>query len=233
MSTLALSLDQLPLQRATALPAPTGVIRGSDIEQHYHPTLSGLIPLLGGYGLKRSVPYLVESSTSLALAMLAGASAAGAWSAIVGMPQLGTQAAAAMGIDLDRLALVPDPGHRWLDVVAILCDALDVVLVRAPGQPRSADVGRISARLRGRGCTLIVLGQSWLGAHQRLTIGRSTWLGMGQNGHGHLAARHALVTASGKGTPHVEHLWLPAPDGTVRRYIGDASASSDRLRLVP
>lgn len=233
MSTLALSIDQLPLQRASALPKLAGLSKASDIEQHYHPTLPGLMPLLGGYGLRRAVPYLVEASTSLALAMMAGASAAGAWSAVVGMPQLGTQAAAAMGIDLDRLALVPDPGHQWLDVVTILCDALDVVLVRAPAAPRTADLARISARLRNRGCTLIVLGKSWPGAHQRLTIGRSTWVGMGSGGHGHLAARHALVTASGKGAPHVEQLWLPAPDGTVCRYVAEHPVPHERLRLVP
>lgn len=226
----ATALADLPLQRASALhsPARPEVVTGADIAERYQPTLPGLTRLLGGYGLKRGVPYLVESSTSLAMAMLAGPSGAGSWSAAIGLPSLGTQAAESMGIDLTRLALVPDPGAHWLDVVATLCDALDVVVVRPLGRPRDADVRRIAARMRQRGATLIVLGSSWPGSELRLAVGRSTWLGLHSDGHGHLAARHAPVTASGKGRPYVEHMWLPAPDGSVGPYDGESASLPEK-----
>lgn len=231
----AAALADLPLQRASSLSAATSspsvvppeVIPGSEVAKRYQPTLPGLIGLLGGTGLKRGVTYLVESSTSLAMAMLAGPSEAGAWSAAIGLPSFGTHAAECLGIDLDRLALVPDPGEHWLDVVATLSDALDVLVVHPPGRPRDADVRRIAARMRQRGSTLIVLGSSWPGSELRLTVGRSTWLGLDRDGHGHLAARHAPVTASGRGRPYVERMWLPAPDGTVRPY-----EPSTALRVV-
>lgn len=231
----AAALADLPLQRASSLPATTSspipispeIIPGSEIAKRYQPTLPGLTGLLGGAGLKRGATYLVESSTSLAMAMLAGPSSAGAWSAAIGLPSFGTHAAECLGIDLDRLALVPDPGEHWLDVVATLSDALDVLVVHPPGRPRDADVRRIAARMRQRGSTLIVLGSSWPGSELRLTVGHSTWLGIDRDGHGHLAARHAPVTASGKGRPYVERMWLPAPDGTVRPY-----EPSTTLRVV-
>ena len=230
------ALAELPLQRASSLStAPRAlaagaheVIPGSEIAERYQPTLPGLTGLLGRNGLKRGATYLVESSTSLAMAMLAGPSGAGAWSAAVGLPSFGTHAAESLGIELTRLALIPDPGEHWLDVIATLADALDALVVRPPGRPRDADVRRIAARTRQRGSTLIVLGSSWPGSELRLTVGHSTWLGLDHDGHGHLAARHAPVTASGKGRPHVQHMWLPAPDGTVRPYEPGATLRAVR-----
>lgn len=233
ISTLALA--DLPLRRASALSATTSppsgtppeIIPGSRVVKRHHPTLPGLTGLLGRDGLKRGATYLVESSTSLAMAMLAGPSGAGAWSAAIGLPSFGTHAAESLGIDLTRLALIPDPGEHWLDVIATLADALNVLVVRPQGRPRDTDVRRIAARMRQRGSTLIVLGSSWPGSELRLTVGHSTWLGLDHDGHGHLAARHAPVTASGKGRPHVQRMWLPAPDGAVRPY-----EPSTALRVV-
>src|SRR5690349_19612437 len=77
------------------------------------PELSGLLP---GRGLRRGStvaiavgPASAAGSTSLLLAMLAAASRAGSWCAVVGVPALGLLAAAESGIALDRLALVPNP----------------------------------------------------------------------------------------------------------------------------
>src|SRR5690606_11244338 len=50
-----------------------------------------------------------QGSTSLALAVLAGPSAAGSWAAVVGVPALGLAAAAGFGVDLGRLVLVAPP----------------------------------------------------------------------------------------------------------------------------
>ena len=60
--------------------------------------------------------YTVDSA-SLALALLAGPSAAGGWCGVVGVGDFGVEAAQALGVDLDRTVLVPDPGDQWLEVV--------------------------------------------------------------------------------------------------------------------
>ncbi|NBH10575.1 hypothetical protein GTY80_45970, partial [Amycolatopsis sp. SID8362] len=68
-----------------------------------------------------------HGSTSLLLALLAPATAAGSWAAVVGLPSLGLAAAAEHGADLSRLALVPRPGAEFPAVVAALLDGVDVV----------------------------------------------------------------------------------------------------------
>jgi hypothetical protein len=161
------------------------------------PTVAGLLP---GGSLKTGVAYTIEGSTSLAMALMAGPSQAGAWCGVVGVPTFGTEAAKAAGIDLERLALAPYPGDQWLPVTAALADVLTVVLVRPPLPPSDGSVARLMARLRERGTTLIVLGQ-WPGAEARLRVRRSQWGGLG-DGHGHLTSRELTVSvASRTGSP--------------------------------
>ena len=152
------------------------------------PTVAGLLP---GGSLKTGVAYTIEGSTSLAMALMAGPSAAGAWCGVVGVPTFGTEAAAAAGVDLERLALVPYPGDQWLPVTAALADVLTVVVVRPPMMPSDGTVARLMSRLRERGTTLIVLGR-WPGAEARLEVTRSAWNGLGE-GHGYLRSRQLTV----------------------------------------
>src|SRR5215207_8144567 len=123
------------------------------------PVVPALQPLLPGGGLRRGTTVAVTCSAALALALVAGASAAGSWVAAVGLPDLGIVAAAETGIVLERLALVPAPGARaWPTVVAALLDAVDVVLVRSPPGLPSAQARRLIARARERGVVLAPLG---------------------------------------------------------------------------
>lgn len=170
------------------------------------PSVAGLLP---GGTLRTGVAYSIEGSTSLAMALMAGPSAAGAWCGVVGVPTFGTEAARAAGIDLERLALVPYPGDQWLPVTAALADVLTVVLVRPPLTPSDAVTSRLMARLRERGSTLIVLGH-WPGAEARLEVRRSEWGGLG-DGHGHLTSRRLTVEVSSRaGRPRSRQLNLSA-----------------------
>src|SRR4051794_27074041 len=96
------------------------------------PTVPALSDLLPGGALSAGSAYAVDDSTTLALGLLLGPSRAGSWCAVVGMPDLGVEAAAGLGIDLERLVLVPHPGDHWLSVVSALVDVVSVVLVRPP-----------------------------------------------------------------------------------------------------
>ncbi|MGH3097124.1 MAG: hypothetical protein ACRDMV_14145 [Streptosporangiales bacterium] len=180
------------------------------------PVLPALADLLPGGGLRRGASYTVQGSPALALALLAGPSAAGSWCAAVGAPALGMEAAAELGVDLGRLALVPAPGRQWLRVVAVLVDAFDVVLIAPPGQVGDADARRLAARCADRGATLVALGP-WKGAELRFMLTASQWYGLGC-GHGHLAGRQVTVTVAHRPVDRlrVTRLWLPAADGSVR-----------------
>jgi len=171
------------------------------------PALQGLLP--GGV-LRRGSTVAVVGSTSLALGLTAAASESGSWCAAVGLPSLGLVAVAELGVALERLALVRDPGESWPSVVAALLDALDVVVVRPPGPLRSAHVRRLAARARERGAVLVPA-CSWEGADVCLRVTGSEWHGLGA-GHGHLRSRRLEVTSRGRGAaarPRQATVWFP------------------------
>src|SRR5690348_380630 len=143
-------------------------------------------------GLRRGSTVSVTGSVSLLLALLGEASAAGAWSALVGFPRISAEAAAEYGIDLTRLAIVPPSGIAgggWTTAVGALLDAVDVVAARPP-RLVPGDVRRLAARARTRDAVLVpYLGssESWPGADVRLTAHDGYWTGIG-TGTGRLIA---------------------------------------------
>jgi hypothetical protein len=174
-----------------------------------HPALSGLVQLHAGGS------YAVDSA-SLALALLAGPSRAGGWCGVVGVADFGAEAAYALGVDLDRTVLVPEPGDQWLEVTAALVDVATVVLVRPQGRVPEHVAEKLGARLRKRSAVLVALGD-WPRAEVRLTSREPAWSGVGE-GHGHLRARRILVEAQrGSAPPRRGALWFPAEDQTYRR----------------
>ncbi|MDQ7807352.1 hypothetical protein Q5425_26750 [Amycolatopsis sp. A133] len=86
------------------------------------PVTPALAELLPGGGLWRGTTVSVLRSAALVLALLAEATRQGSWAAIVGMPDLGVAAAAELGVDLDRFALVAAPGAELVAVVSALID---------------------------------------------------------------------------------------------------------------
>jgi hypothetical protein len=178
--------------------------------------LPALRELLPRGGLVRGSVVAVTEFGLLWLALAAGASAAGAWCAIAGVPEAGMVAAAGLGLDTERIRLVPDPGPAWPQVTASLLDGCELVLLRPP-EPATAQVRRrLETVLRRRQGVLLVAGD-WPGAQLRLRVARWRWTGLG-DGHGLLRACQAEVVAEGRGAagrPRTQWLLLPAPDGTV------------------
>ena len=179
--------------------------------------LAGVLP---GGGLRRGSAVAVCGSTSLLLALLAEASRAGAWCALVGLPDLGVQAAAESGLDLSRTALVPRPGPRPAAVVAALVDGVDVVVLDTtlPGVRWPAgDRQRLGARVRQRGAVLIPVGAPgvWPGAEVELRAEGSAWAGLGGDGTGRLRSRRVRVRCAARGRPGEQEVpvLLPGPAG--------------------
>ncbi|MDQ6783354.1 MAG: hypothetical protein M3063_07925 [Actinomycetota bacterium] len=160
----------------------------------------------------------VPGEVTLALSLVSAASHAGRWVSIVGLPAMGPVAAAQLGVQLERLVLVPQPAEQWAVVTAALLESMDVVVLRPPGRVRPADARRLVARTREREAVLVVLGGGWPeGVDLRLTVTRAAWEGL-EGGHGLLRARKAEVAVSGRragGGDRRGWLWLPGPDGKV------------------
>jgi hypothetical protein len=182
------------------------------------PVVAELGSLLPGRGLRRGSTVAVAGGraagvgggTSLMLALLAAASRAGSWCAVVGLPALGALAAAETGIALERLALVPEPGPDWPTVVAALIDGVDVVVTAVPGPVSASVVGRLAARARQRGSVLVPFG-AWSGADVTLQVSHGQWEGLG-DGWGRLRRREVTVVANGRGAaarPKELTLWMP------------------------
>lgn len=180
-----------------------------------HDVLTALAPLFPSGGLRVGTVYAVEGSTTLATALLAGVSGGGGWCGVVGAPEVGAESLAALGADLERTVLVPDPAEHWVAVTAALVDVLSVVVLRVPDAMTGGDAARLQARLRRRGATLVVLGD-WPRCEARLRVTDGRWYGLGA-GHGHLRARRVSVRAESRtGRARETRLWLPDADNRIR-----------------
>lgn len=214
---------------AAGLAELAGRVRPTDLARDLRlPVLPALEPLLPGAGLRRGTTVAVAArpgvtgATSLALALAAGASRAGSWVAAVGLGSLGLVAADELGLSLERLVVVADPGRErggWASVVAALVDGFDVVLVAAGGRLRAPDARRLVARVRERGSVLLAVGGDLPGERSplRLAVTSSSWQGLG-DGWGYLRGRRVAVAVEGRGEAargRRAELWLPGPDGTV------------------
>jgi hypothetical protein len=180
------------------------------------PVLPALRELVPRGGLARGSVVAVPESGLLCLALVAGASADGAWCGIAGMPEAGIAAGAGLGLDPERTLLVPDPGAGWPQVVASLLDGCELVLVRPPARASAQVRQRLEAALRRARGVLVVAGD-WPGAQVRLQVAAQGWTGLG-DGYGRLRACCAEVIADGRGEaarPRTQWLWLPAADGNV------------------
>jgi hypothetical protein len=198
------------VRRASDL-AHTAAGAGADRLLPVAPELHSLLP-----GLRRGSSVAVSGGTSVVLALLARASAEGAWCAVVGVPGLGLPAAAQAGIALERLALVPHPGPEWTTVVAALLDGVEVVVVAPPGLVGDRTASRLAARARQRGGVLVSYGR-WPGAELTLTAEQEEWDGLGA-GHGRLRSRELTIATAGRGAaarPRRVRVRLPDPAGRL------------------
>ncbi len=180
------------------------------------PVLAALRGLLPRGGLVRGSVVAVAEFGLLCLALMAAASADGAWCAIAGIPEAGMLAAAGLGLETERILLVPEPGPAWPQVVASLLDGCELVLLRPPALAPVLVRQRLEATLR-RGRGVLLVAGDWPGAQVRLRVVTQRWTGLG-DGHGRLRACCAEVTADGRGEAAVARtcwLWLPAEDGGV------------------
>lgn len=155
----------------------------SGVLRDVHPALRPLFP----GGLKPDI-YALTGAASVGFGLLAGG-----WCGVAGLPNIGVEAAREWGVDLSRLVVIPAV-EPWLETVATLIDGLDVLLVAAPRTIAPAAAQRLKARLRSRGCTLVVVG-SWPRTYATIDARTVGWQGLGR-GHGFLERQELEVSAT-------------------------------------
>src|SRR5262249_36373026 len=111
------------------------------------PELAGLLP---DGGLRRGATVAGTRGSWLLRAGVAAPSRAGRWCGVVGWREFGGLAAAELGVVLERVVAVPEPGRQWVAATAALLDGADLVLARPPPGAEPRDLRRLAARARER-----------------------------------------------------------------------------------
>jgi hypothetical protein len=139
-----------------------------------HEHLAGLLP--GGLPCGATVEVRgSHGARSLLIATISQASAAGHWTAVVGMAELNPLAIAEVGADLAHIAIVPHPQQRRADVIAALCDGMALVVTAVPAGLAEAQARALAARARRTGCILVPFGDHWPASDLILESGHRRW----------------------------------------------------------
>jgi hypothetical protein len=184
-------------------------------------SLDGLFP---EGGLRRGATYEIDSSSSLLWALLATPTTQGVWCAVVGMPDLGLAAAEDMGVNLDRLILVPSPNAQWLSVVNTLIDVVGIVALGAISAPSDRMLSTLSGRLREREATLMVRSR-WPQTEARIAVVDRHWRGLGA-GHGTLEEHCVRVAVTPKRSQQTRQCDLIIDHSGARRMGVDATVTN-------
>lgn len=183
------------------------------------PVTESFEQLLGG-GLQRGTTMRIEGmvgTTSLGLSLCARATSSGLWMGCLNMRSVGWAAAESMGVDLCRVVSVDVPAADVADAVAAMVDVFDLVVCDGLDGLSRSQSQRLSARVRERGCVLMVLegitsagrplvDQRYVSRRSAVAHGSSdmvmevegvTWSGLG-DGRGRLGSRSVDVVARGR-----------------------------------
>lgn len=168
-------LEQLRRQMAAVSGKVGGRWRPDGRSDDILPSSESLLPVPDSLaaqlpaGLPKGTVAVLSGARSLPVRMAAAVTGAGGHAAVVGLPGFGLLAAAEMGADLSRLAVIPNPGADPVEVAAVLMDGMDLVVLGLAGRCVPAGRARtLVARARQRGCTLLVTGGQWQGASMRM-----------------------------------------------------------------
>ncbi|MFT4124736.1 MAG: hypothetical protein QM662_00690 [Gordonia sp. (in: high G+C Gram-positive bacteria)] len=173
------------------------------------PLPDGVSELLPQRGIARGTILGCSGARSLLVAVIATITRAGGQVGIVGLPWLNLLAAAEMGADLDRVAVVADPGIDPVEVAAVLLDGMDLVVLGLRGTPVPPSRGRvIGGRARQAASVLLVVDGDWPGVHAHLRArvlgyrqvpaATTADLGAARSGYGRVAGMRLRVVAEGR-----------------------------------
>ncbi|MEV6273798.1 hypothetical protein [Nocardia sp. NPDC051832] len=204
----------------------------AELRREALPVPAALAELLPDGGLAKGSVVSYAGARSLLAGLLAAVTEHGGHAAVVGVPRFGLLAAAEMGADLERLAVVADPGPDPIEVASVLLDGLDLVVLGLDGAsvvPSRARV--IAARARNKGATLVVTDGAWPNPALRIDARIAGYVGLG-TGHGRLHSLTLEVEVRGKtGTPGRGHLDLRPSAGRVQWFSQHTDARLTELPL--
>jgi hypothetical protein len=204
----ALTLPSAPPERAAlvALQQRIRSMETTSVAERVFPVSAVFSELFPEGGLRKGVVYQCDSSASVLWTLLAEATTQGVWCALVGLPDMGVAAAEDMGVNLDRLVLVPHPGNQWLSVVGALSDVVGIVVMGPQPAPSQRMMETLLGRLRDREATLVV-NSAWPRTEANISVTSHQWEGLG-SGHGTLQRHRISVTLKTRNNRSPRHCEL-------------------------
>ncbi|MFC4336213.1 hypothetical protein [Salininema proteolyticum] len=146
------------------------------------PDIAALLPdraLTGFLSLDASRP----GTTSLLWRLLAGPTAGGVWCALLSLPRLHPNAAAAAGVDLARVARVEADPALLADAAGTLAEGVGVLVLPARALAPAA-LRRLAGRARRRGCTVVLWGdRPRAGTEVSWSVREAEWFGLPEDGN--------------------------------------------------
>jgi hypothetical protein len=204
------------------LPSVTALANLTPARELAIPVEPALTRLFPDAGMRRGhvIGCTGDAAMSIACALVVRATAAGAWLAVVGVPDFGIEAAIELGVAPERVvAIAASDATEWADRITVAADGFELILTEPPRGGERV-MRKLRQRLLARGCVLVIVCREHraLGVDHDVGIATTVeeWVGIG-HGNGRLEARRVAVRSSGRRVPRpvTVECWLPGPDGRI------------------
>ncbi len=179
------------------------------------PDLHAMFPE-GGLVRGRTVLCGGDAAVALALRIVSQPTQAGSWLGVVGVHNIGVQAASEQGVALQRVVFVQPATSRaeWVSTVAAAADGFDVLMLEVPHGITVADARRVQTRIQSRRNALVLIGATQKLALQSvfqpdvvMDTTTTQWNGI-ERGAGHVQSREVCVAVSGRRVPKAQQYSL-------------------------
>ena len=179
------------------------------------PDLRAMFPE-GGLVRGRTVLCGGDAAVALALRIVSQPTQAGSWLGVVGVHNIGVQAASEQGVALQRVVFVQPATSRaeWVSTIAAAADGFDVLMLEVPHGITVADARRVQTRIQSRRNALVLIGATQKLALQSvfqpdvvMDTTTTQWNGI-ERGSGYVQSREVCVTVSGRRVPKAQQYSL-------------------------
>ncbi|MFP7364950.1 hypothetical protein SFC07_04095 [Corynebacterium callunae] len=156
---------------------------------------------LPGGGLPRRALSHITEVPLLIVAFLAHVTAQGGHAAVIGWKDLAYAGVIDLGGVCENIIAIPEPGTEPLNVAAVLCEGLDLVVYKGPEIQLSPTRARpLLAKLRKGSAALLMVGTQVASPALVMEAETSNYLGIGQ-GRGRIRGVELKFRATAKGQP--------------------------------
>lgn len=195
------------------------------------PVPDSISALLPRGGLPRRAVAIFQEQPLLVAELLTHVTAQGGYAAVIGWKDFAYAGVTDSGGVCENLIVIPDPGIEPLNVAAVLCEGLDLVVYRGPKIMLSASRARpLLGKLRKGTAALMMVGTEVASPALMVESEIINYLGIGP-GRGRIRGVEMNIRATGKGQAPVNgRLVISRPQDA--ELLRDAPVTKPQLWMV-